>query len=106
PRYGRESNIRAIPCIDGHYIERQVGQLFFTQLSPHSFVDLIRYTVFRQFRQHFGPGECCAFAWCNECGFAPCRPMVNTQFPLAVNACFLYMHVEAESAAVELRGSD
>src|SRR5690606_574937 len=44
--------------------------------------------------------------WRKERGFAPYRQMLNTQFPFAVDARFLHMHVKAETAAIELRGAN
>src|SRR5687768_7218394 len=54
---GSEGHAQAIPRIDRHDGESEIGDFLFGQLAAHALVDVIWHALLRQLRDYFGPRE-------------------------------------------------
>ena len=69
--YSLEADIDAVPGIDCHDHEGQVGDFLFGKLAANPLIDLVGNAALRQFRQGFGPGQRGALAGNEQVRFPP-----------------------------------
>src|SRR5262249_41887464 len=82
------------------------GELLLGEVLARSPVELVADALVRQAGDGFGPFERRSFPRGEERGLPPDGHMVDAKLPLAVDLGLLHVHVDAEGAAVELRGAD
>jgi len=102
---GAGGNGDAIPQIDHGNSEGKVDDFFFGEMLLQVSVHIIRGVSLRDLRYGFGPGEGGAFAVREEGSLAPSLECVEALLGFADGSGVEGMHVEAISAAVDLRGA-
>ena len=76
------------------------------ELPAHTLVEVVGNAAFGEFRDGFRPGKSGTLTRNEQGRFPPDGDMVEPQLALAVDLCFLDMHVETEGAAIDLRSPD
>src|SRR5262249_53158760 len=104
--HGLEGDGAAVPGIDEHDREGEIGNLLLGKLAANPVKKFVGNATFGQLRDSFGPGTGGAFARIEEVRVPPVGDVIEPQLALAVDLGFLDMHVEAEGAAIDLRCPD
>src|SRR6185437_7100920 len=105
-RNGAESNIEAVRPVDSRYRNRQVGKFLLAELRARCLIYLIRNVAVGDQRDRLGPGQRGAFAVTVERRFTPHAEQIKPLFALAVGPQLLGVHVDAMTAAIDLRSSE
>src|SRR5262245_59466563 len=92
-----------VPGIDHADDDREVGQLFFRELSSRCGIDIVRRTRGRDVGERLRPGESRALALRIEIGLVPGIEQVEARVRFAELPSLLRVHVQAVRTAVDLR---
>src|SRR6266852_2353695 len=103
PGNGAHRDGQAVPHIDGGRENGKVYDLFLAEVLLHFFVDGIRDVRFGNEGHGFDPRQRSAFPFGVQRGFAPGIQLIEALFGLSKRAGVFRMHVNAISAAVDLR---
>src|SRR6266404_4888007 len=105
PGNGAHRDGQAVPHINGGRENGKVHDLFFAEVLLHFFVDGIRDVRFGNEGHGFDPRQRGAFPVGVKRGFAPGIQLIEALFGLPERAGVFRMHVNAISAAVDLRSA-
>jgi hypothetical protein len=100
-----EADAEAVPGIDRGDSQGQVGDFPLVEVRAQCIELGLRSTALRQQGQAFGPGQGGTLAGAEKAGFAPDAQAMQALLALAAVAGILAVHVDAEGAAIQLRGA-
>src|SRR6266700_2539610 len=105
PGLGAETNSKAVPAIDRHDSQRQINQLLLAKVLAYLFVDSIWHVPLADQCEFFGPEQGCALTLTVEWCLTPGVEFIEALLAFTHGASILAMHIDAVSAAIDLRGS-
>src|SRR5689334_10634082 len=100
-----ERDVQTVPSVNRNHGERQIGQFTIAEVMLCFLEYFVGHTAFTELRYSFRPRECGALLVVVVGRFAPGIQAIETLLSFTRRAQIFPMHVDAVSAAIDLRNS-